>query len=327
MMNISKLMINRPKISVIIPVFNTENYIEECLDSVLSQSLAEIEVLIMDDGSTDNSNKILSDFAKQDLRIKLFKQNNSGQSVARNVLIEKATGEYIYFMDSDDILRRDALESCYNLAKKEYLDIVTFDADIFYEENQNQLSYNYHRRGLISTGPINGADFFQITVNNRSYRAAPWLLFVKRDLLYRSGIRFFPGIIHEDELFTPQLYIAANKVSYIPERFFSRRVRSSSTMTNVFSEKNFVSYITVVSELGKFSNSLYKSNRDAIRKIMREILSVVANNSNSLNLEMRCCLMRLILREKMTSAIPLKSLMILSMPFIKRINSGLRKIQ
>jgi glycosyltransferase involved in cell wall biosynthesis len=318
-------MDHKPKVSVIIPVYNTANYLVECLDSLLGQSLSDFEVLIMDDGSTDNSNEILEGYRNRDSRIQLFHQSNSGQSVARNFLINLAKGEYIYFMDSDDILVNEAMKSCYERAKLENLDIVTFDADIIYEGNQTPLSYDYHRSGLIPKKTLKGDEMFQITVKNGSYRAAPWLLFVKRETLVASGVRFFPGIIHEDELFTPQLYIAANRVSYIPQIFFIRRVRASSTMTKSFSEKNFYGYMTVISELSTLSKNLGSDNRGALRIIIRDVLSVVAYNSNSLNGEMRRSLLRSIFKENFLFEIPVKSLFILLFPFSKSVNKGLKK--
>ena len=121
------------KVSVIIPVYNTELYVRQTIQSILGQTLYDIEIITVNDGSTDNSLSILSELAKQDNRIKIFTHSNQGLSVSRNVGIEKASGEFIYFMDSDDLLDHDTLEICYQKCTSEQLDFVFFDAESFCE--------------------------------------------------------------------------------------------------------------------------------------------------------------------------------------------------
>jgi len=112
------------KISVVVPAFNEENYVKECLDSIEKQTLEEIEIICIDDGSTDNSGKILDEYAKKDSRFKIIHQENRGLSAARNVGIDLAKGEYIKFVDSDDTIEPTACEECYRRAKLENADIV-----------------------------------------------------------------------------------------------------------------------------------------------------------------------------------------------------------
>ena len=123
-----------PKVSVIIPVYNTAPYLHEALSSITRQTLQELEIIIVNDGSTDGSGEIIREVAETDGRIKVFEQENQGQSVARNVGLEQATGEYIYFMDSDDLLSLNALEICYDYCRRLRLDFVFFDGDILCEE-------------------------------------------------------------------------------------------------------------------------------------------------------------------------------------------------
>lgn len=314
-----------PKVSVLIPVFNTEEYLVECLDSILKQSLQDIEILVMDDGSTDGSKGLLEKYCIKDSRVSLFSQENSGQSVARNNLIDLAKGEYIYFMDSDDILNSEALARCYIVAERDKLDIVTFDADIIYECSMKPLSYNYNRVGQIPSVVLPGEKMLSVAVMNGSYRAAPWLLFVKREFMQSCGVRFFPGIIHEDELFTAKLYISARRVSYIPEMFFTRRVRASSTMTKRFSEKNFLGYYVVINELIKYSKNLNKQNRLIIRMIVADISSVLAYNSDSLTFIMKLRLIKFILEKGLIRYIRAKSLAILMLPYAKKIKLSIKK--
>ena len=105
------------KVSVIVPVYNVEDYLCECLDSLITQTLSDIEIICINDGSTDNSLEILTNYSKRDSRIKIITQENKGLSSARNRGFEFINGKYTYFIDSDDILKSDALEKLYNLAE------------------------------------------------------------------------------------------------------------------------------------------------------------------------------------------------------------------
>ena len=125
------------KVSVIIPIYNVEEYLEECIDSILNQSLDNVEILCINDGSTDNSLSILNKYSERNSNIKIINQENTGAGTARNRALKFAEGEYIYFLDGDDYLDKDTLLICYEEAKKNNLDIVTFDAILFYEKSYN----------------------------------------------------------------------------------------------------------------------------------------------------------------------------------------------
>ena len=107
-----------PCVSVIIPIYNTENYLREALDSICNQTLQELEIILINDGSTDNSQAIIEEYAQKDIRIHYSIQSNQGQGVARNNGLQLATGKYIYFMDSDDILETDALRHAIKYANR-----------------------------------------------------------------------------------------------------------------------------------------------------------------------------------------------------------------
>ena len=119
------------KLSVIVPVYNTEEYLKECIDSILNQTLDLYEVIIVDDGSTDGSLDIINGYVENYSNVHAISQKNCGLGAARNMGLRIAKGEYIYFIDSDDILEKNALEHCYNLAYKNKLDMLIFESDIF----------------------------------------------------------------------------------------------------------------------------------------------------------------------------------------------------
>ncbi len=119
---------NALKVSLIIPVYNTEKYLRQCLDSVISQTFKEFECICINDGSTDNSLPILQEYINKDIRFKLIDKKNEGVSVARNTGIQNATGKYIVFIDSDDWITKDYIEVLYNTIEKYDCDLVSSDA-------------------------------------------------------------------------------------------------------------------------------------------------------------------------------------------------------
>lgn len=116
----------KPKISVVIPVYNVENYLRQCLDSVINQTLDDIEIICVNDGSTDSSPDILEEYSRKDSRIRIISQENMGLSGARNTGMKYIKGEYVYFLDSDDYIELDALNQMYNISKNNSLDMLMF---------------------------------------------------------------------------------------------------------------------------------------------------------------------------------------------------------
>lgn len=136
-------------ISVIIPVYNVEKYLEQCLDSVINQNLQDIEIICVDDGSTDNSPSILEKFSSKDNRIKIFSKENGGQASARNLGIKKAKGKYIAFVDSDDFIKEDMFVKLYDVAENNNLDIAMCKIAL-YDDNTGNIDENawYYKLGV-----------------------------------------------------------------------------------------------------------------------------------------------------------------------------------
>lgn len=227
--------LKKAKVTVIVPVYNTEKYLRDCMDGLLEQTLRELEIICVDDGSTDGSLGILQEYVRKDSRISVWHQKNSGQSAARNLGISKASGEYIYFMDSDDFLQKDALEQLYERSKIQHLDILYFDGSTVYEDEDvykkhPEFEYYYIRKAAY---PIccPGQDMMMKMKRAEEYRVNPGIQFFKRNFLISESFRFYPGIIHEDNDFTFRTMLSAERVGYLPERYFNRRVRERSTMT------------------------------------------------------------------------------------------------
>lgn len=235
-----------PKVSVIIPVFNTERYLSDALDSICNQTLHELQIILVDDGSTDNSPRIMEEYAGRDMRIQIITQTNQGQGAARNRGIKDAGGEYIYFMDSDDVLESTCLEECYNVCKSKHLDFVTFDAHILSNQAKTGFQFDYNRIARIdSTRLWDSNDLLEHTLSSYCFSPSVCLLFIKKSSIIQNHILFPEGIIHEDNLFVLHLMLCSKRAMYLPHAYFQRRVRKNSTMTTKFGMKNIIGYIKV----------------------------------------------------------------------------------
>lgn len=234
------------KVSVIIPVYNVEPYLAQCLESVLAQSLKEIEIICINDGSMDRSPEILKEYAKKNLQIKILDQVNKGQSVARNRGVLEAHGEYLYFMDSDDLIVSHALEELWTICNRENLDVLYFSGTSFYESDalakrHQAFKNSYYRKGSY-TAPVSGPEMLAQLKQNSDYFVSPCLQLVRRELLIRNRIEFQEGIIHEDNCFSFQVVLAAEKTFCVNDVYFYRRVHQSSVMTRKENHRNLQGY-------------------------------------------------------------------------------------
>ena len=244
------------KVSVILPIYNVGMYLDDAFHSLINQSLKEIEIIAINDGATDNSQEYIDKYKAIDPRIKYYYQENQGLSGARNTGMKYCRGEYIYFMDSDDILELDALEVCYNFAKQNNADICLFDAEIFYEKNATTIPWDYDRsHTLAENKKYNGEELFNYLISKEQHRAVVWLQFIRWEYLKNLHLNFYRGIIHEDELFTPQLLLQTNNIYYLNRKFIKHRVRSSSIQGKRYSIRNINCYLTVIDELLKWQDT------------------------------------------------------------------------
>lgn len=292
---------NNPKVSVIIPVYNTEPYVEAALRCITQQTLSEIEIIIINDGSTDNSLAIVNKIAGEDKRVLVFTQENQGLSMARNAGVSRATGEFIYFMDSDDLLEIDTLELCYAKCTREELDFVFFDADLLVDSSMEQYQWNYIRTKDIPKDIHNGADMLAFQLKHHKYKSPVWLNFIRHTFIKGINLTFYPGINHEDELYTPLLYLNATRVGFISRAFFKRRIRQASIMTQAFSRKNLVGYFTVANELVKYKKTKSTYIKEIIDLFLTETLNAVLWRAHVMSFKdkmyiIRCCICKYYLK-------------------------------
>ena len=259
------------KISIILPIYNVAPYLEETFNSLINQSLKEIEIIAVNDGSTDGSGEIIRKYKERDSRIISFSQINQGQSVARNLALQYATGKYIYMMDSDDVLDNpDALRICYEYAEKNQADFIFFDGESFSEDNANRTSWNTKRTHLVEENEKHDGHYLlNLMLDKRVHNCVVWLLLINRDYMNNIGLRFYPGIIHEDELFTTILTLNSDNIYCLKHSLVKHRIRSASTMGLRYTKRNMDCYLTVIDELFKFQDSAI------IRKFAKYTLSKV----------------------------------------------------
>lgn len=222
-----------PKVSVIIPVYNTEDYLEECIGSLQRQTLQDIEIICVNDGSSDASPEILRRLADEDERIVILEQNNCGQSAARNTGVSAAQGEYLYFIDSDDWLEEHALEKLFAVSRENALDVLFFEGDVIYEsrelrENSPMPRDNYRCRHEYP-GLYTGVGMLLAKDRYGEYRVSPCMQMIRRAFYEENALRFHEGIYYEDNLFVFEELLAASRVMHMREALYMRRIAADST--------------------------------------------------------------------------------------------------
>lgn len=221
-----------PKVSIIIPMYNVKDYIEQCLKSLTAQDFTEFEAICVDDGSTDSTLAVAHKAVGHDARFIFIEQQNAGQSAARNRAIEQAQGEFLLFLDADDYYLPETLESLYDIADAGELDYLDFSARSFYEdEDLRQVMVEEYDERPEVPGVHTGLELFAAYQKAERYHCSPCLHFFKRELLIQSGLRFEEGHIHEDELFSPVLMAQAKRAAFVDLPFYQRRIRANSSMT------------------------------------------------------------------------------------------------
>lgn len=223
------------KVSIIVPVYNVEKFLRECLDSIASQTLKEFEVICINDGSTDNSLEILNEYATKDKRFIVLSQENQGQGVARNKGVELARGEYIQFIDPDDWIELNMLETLYNFAKEHHSQIVKFNytdyndysgkykQQDFIKQIQEEYNYDlnetpYYTWRILKKDCLTGLDLHV------------WAHFYKTEFIKSNKIRFAPSKHGEDHLFVDGAIVLANKIDYLNKYLYFYRIRSGSAV-------------------------------------------------------------------------------------------------
>ena len=237
------------KISIIIPVYNDQYNISECLDSLLKfQKLKEIEVICINDGSTDESGNILKSYAAKYENVILIEQENKGLSAARNAGLRKALGKYVYFVDSDDVVEPDMLFYVWELCERDRLDVLFFSFNSFGDNEEMNAKYAKHifdvkRSYSYNREVVCGTDLQRQFWEFDEYYPMVWIQVANREFLLENKIEFDEDIIYEDNLYTFQVLIHAKRTYCVNRILYHKRIRENSITTNQESVLSVYSFL------------------------------------------------------------------------------------
>lgn len=232
------------KVSVIMPVYNAEDYLKQSVDCILDQTLDDLELICVDDGSVDGSLAMLNEFAEKDKRIKVYHQENRGGGAARNVAITHAVGEYLYCMDADDMIDLDALEKLYYLALRRDLDMIIFQA-INYDDKLDKKYHNDYY-DMCDLADFVGEKVFSIDdLEDYIFKISvtPWCKFYNLDFVKRADAQFAEGLIFHDNTFYWDVIFNAERIYFLREFLYTRR-RHITSSTGA-GDKRYISTITI----------------------------------------------------------------------------------
>lgn len=266
--------VNRVDISIIIPVYNVEQYLQDCLDSVVAQGCSDYEVICINDGSTDGSLTILEEYQQKYPQITIISQPNKGLSAARNAGIQAAKGDYIFFLDSDDWIEPDTLEILAEKLSGE--DLVCFNGRRYFEDGTTE-----EPDGGIEENQLTGWEYYNkyALVSRKFHFVCTVLRLYRREYLLKNDLFFEEGIYHEDNLFTPLACYYAKSVKVIPDILYVYRIREGS-ITQTANVQRLFDMITVANKLSDFFipvENLYK--RHLYREISGEYFGPFTSNN------------------------------------------------
>lgn len=262
------------ELTIIVPVYNVEKYLRECLNSIYSIKNIDYEVILVNDGSTDNSLTILNEYRdKYFERTKIINKKNGGLSSARNIGIENSKGEYISFIDSDDIIDAREYEKFFREGKELNLDIMVGNLKYFSDKKIGEPLFRSEQIKKLEV--VEGTVFFKTLFQNKKcFREEVVDDIYRREFLCKNNLYFLNDILHEDSLFTPKVYLKAKKVKYIDRAFYLYRQRSGSIMSKVTDNSiNSLEKICLIL-LDEYKNT-NKDGKEALSKLLPSFYKVV----------------------------------------------------
>lgn len=239
----------KPLISVIIPIYKVEKYLVRCLNSVLNQSYANLEVWLVDDGSPDMCPIICDEYAKKDKRVRVIHKKNGGQADARNIALDKMTGEYVVFVDSDDYIAKTHIEGLYKIIKK-YNAQVAINSYCSFHENEIPKPHLKSDNEIV----YSGLEAVQSLFYQQKFDTAPWAKMFHRSLF--DDVRFPKGIVFEDLATVYKPLLKANKVVFNDKESYYYLLRSNSTEGSAFSSEKLDSSLKAIQLMDKDKEKL-----------------------------------------------------------------------
>ena len=233
-----------PKVSIIVPIYNVADYLPKCLDSILAQTLKDIEIICVNDGSTDSSLEILEKYAKLDNRIKIVNQENAGVACARNAGLKAATGEYIGFVDSDDWIEKETYAVAAAFMDKYDVEMVSWPANVISEDFDNDSKritgiQKYHDAKAVGLHNWDCSLYRKLTVTL-------WNKLYKNSIIKENDIWFPVGFVHEDNEFITKYLLHCKKIYFSGQYYYNYMQRQNSVMSSNVYEENTNSRLLLV---------------------------------------------------------------------------------
>jgi len=262
------------KLSIIVPVYKVEPYINKCVDSILAQTLTDFELILVNDGSPDNCGEICDMYAKQDSRVKVIHKENGGQASARNMALDIAIGDYIGFVDSDDWIEPDMYELLYNMCIQYKCDIANCTSTTHYKDKtfiNESYSLTIHNRSQAMKTMLEG----------KLYDEVVWTKLIKRDLI--EDLRFPEGVMYEDTAFTYKVINKSNRVCCIGAPKYHYIKRENSTMDRAIKSKS-IDAVLIYDEIYKFIKDFHPELKQLVTLKLANsamsILNIISLNPN-----------------------------------------------
>lgn len=272
---------SNPLVSVIIPTYNVERYIDDCIESVVNQTYDNLEIIVIDDASSDATPYLLKSF--KDKIILSLNEKNKGQGAVRNQGLNKAKGEYVLFVDSDDWIESDTIEILVKTALQTEAEMVRFNGIPYFEGEADPFLEKQYNFSSVLEEKTFYADGGLLQANQKAYSASPCLYLIEREVIEEEQIRFPEGILHEDEVFTTKCFLSVKSMVYVNRAFYHRRYRIASTMTQItpsHKRKSFDSYMKVFELLeAEYKRSEYNEKQKSFLK--RQLLSIYSGLQQS----------------------------------------------
>ncbi len=245
-----------PRISIIIPVYNSELYLRDCLDSVVNQSLREIEIICVNDGSVDSSLVILHEYAKRDDRIKIIDKPNEGQSVARNLALSIASGKYVVFVDSDDHVDPNLCLKTFDIAEEQQCDVIVYDHFAF--RKTSEIPLKSKKPSLLTVTSVSDKEQILKGIG------VVWTKLIRNDFIRTNHIMFPNGMIYEDIFVHWQVVTLAKTIAVLPEKLYHYRIQPYATTMRT--DLKILDKIVVLDLVRDFlvSQNFYETYRDLL---------------------------------------------------------------
>lgn len=269
------------KVSIIVPIYNVETYLEKCIDSIIMQTYSNIEILLINDGSTDKSYDICQKFSKQDNRIKVINLSNSGVSNARNEGLSNVTGDYIMFVDGDDFIAYDALENIVNIIESSsWPDIIVGKAIHYYSDLE--MDYEKTHINTEEVNELSGIQRFLFIQDREMFPMwAVWRYVIKKDVISNNDLKFTKGIISGEDLeFIIKVFRYVDKVEKNSTHYYYYRTSRSDSVMNTISFKKCISELMIINKL---YNEMAENKNENIGGLFHWLGLMIINQIKNLN--------------------------------------------